>query len=81
MSDFVIDVHDLKKSFGKRSVVDGLTMQVRKGEICGVLGGNESGKTTTIAILCGLLVPDGGGATCLDLDILLEQLRIRRQIG
>ena len=81
MSEFVIDVHDLKKSFGKRSVVDGLTLQVRKGEICGFLGGNGSGKTTTIRILCGLLVPDGGTGTCLNLDILREPLQIRRQVG
>ena len=81
MSDFVIDVHDLKKSFGKRRVVDGLTLQVRKGEICGFLGGNGSGKTTTIRILCGLLIPDGGSGTCLDLDILREPLQIRRQVG
>ena len=81
MSEFVIDVHNLKKSFGKRSVVDGLTLQVRKGEICGFLGGNGSGKTTTIRILCGLLIPDGGSGTCLDLDILREPLQIRRQVG
>ena len=81
MSEFVIDVHDLKKSFGNRKVVDGLTLQVRKGEICGFLGGNGSGKTTTIRILCGLLVPDGGSGTCLDLDILREPLQIRRQVG
>ena len=43
-----------------RKVVDGLTLQVAKGEICGFLGANGSGKTTTIRMLCGLLVPDAG---------------------
>src|SRR3977135_3885858 len=59
MTDFTIDVRDLRKSFGARKVVDGLTLQVGRGEICGFLGANGSGKTTTIRMLCGLLVPDG----------------------
>jgi ABC-type multidrug transport system ATPase subunit len=81
MNDFVIDVHDLSKSFGSQRVVDGLTLQVGKSEICGFLGANGSGKTTTIRMLCGLLIPDGGHGTCLGLDILREPLRIRREVG
>jgi len=65
MTDFVIDVHNLQKSFGPRTVVDGLSLQVAGGEICGFLGANGSGKTTTIRMLCGLLVPDGGSGMCL----------------
>jgi ABC-type multidrug transport system ATPase subunit len=57
MTALSIDVHDLRKSFGTRHVIDGLTMQVPEGEICGFLGGNGSGKTTTIRMLCGLLRP------------------------
>jgi ABC-type multidrug transport system ATPase subunit len=81
MSEFVIDVHDLAKRFGSQRVVDGLTLRVRKGEICGFLGANGSGKTTTIRMLCGLLIPDGGHGTCLGFDILSEPLLIRRQVG
>ncbi len=81
MSEFVIDVHDLHKSFGARKVVEGLTLQVAGGEICGFLGANGSGKTTTIRMLCGLLKPDGGGGTCLGLDVIADSSRIRRQIG
>jgi len=77
----VIDVRDLHKSYGARRVVDGLTLAVTAGEICGFLGANGSGKTTTIRMLCGLVRPDGGGGTCLGLDILSEAPRIRRQIG
>jgi len=77
----VIDVHDLRKSYGTRRVVDGLTLQVPAGEICGFLGANGSGKTTTIRMLCGLLRPDGGGGTCLGLDLVRDALAIRRQIG
>ncbi len=81
MSALAIDVHDLRKSFGTRHVIDGLTLQVPEGEICGFLGGNGSGKTTTIRMLCGLLRPDGGGGTCLGLDLLRDAARIRLQIG
>ena len=81
MSDFVIDVHDLRKSFGALKVVDGLNLQVAKGEICGFLGANGSGKTTTIRMLCGLLFADSGHGTCLGLDIVGQAPLIRRQVG
>jgi ABC-2 type transport system ATP-binding protein len=81
VNDFVIDVRDLRKSYGARRVVDGLTLRVAEGEICGFLGANGSGKTTTIRLLCGLLTPDGGEGTCLGFDILREAAKIRRQIG
>jgi ABC-type multidrug transport system ATPase subunit len=77
----VIDVHDLQKSFGIHRVVDGLSLQVAKGEICGFLGANGSGKTTTIRMLCGILIADGGSGTCLGFDIIREAQKIRRQVG
>ena len=79
--DNVIDVRDLHKRYGERKVVDGLTLAVKAGEICGFLGANGSGKTTTIRMLCGLVKPDGGGGTCLGLDIVRDAPQIRRQIG
>jgi ABC-type multidrug transport system ATPase subunit len=79
--ELVIDVHDLHKNYGARKVVDGLTLAVTAGEICGFLGANGSGKTTTIRILCGLVRPDGGGGTCLGFDIVRQAPLIRRQIG
>jgi ABC-type multidrug transport system ATPase subunit len=81
MTALAIDVHDLRKSFGTRQVIDGLTLQVPEGEICGFLGGNGSGKTTTIRMLCGLLRPDSGSGTCLGLDLIRDAARIRLQIG
>ncbi len=81
MTELVIDVRDLRKSFGARNVVQGLSLQVDSGEICGFLGANGSGKTTTIRMLCGLLTPDGGSGTCLGLDIIADAPRIRRQVG
>jgi ABC-type multidrug transport system ATPase subunit len=81
MTDFVIDVSDLHKSFGAHRVVEGLTLKVAQGEICGFLGANGSGKTTTIRMLCGLITPDSGEGTCLGLDIRKEGPAIRRQTG
>jgi ABC-2 type transport system ATP-binding protein len=80
-AELVIDVHDLYKSYGTHKVVDGLTLALTAGEVCGFLGANGSGKTTTIRMLCGLVKPDGGGGTCFGLDILKDAPRIRLQIG
>src|SRR3974390_455774 len=81
MSDYVIDVTDLRKSFGALKAVDGLSLQVAKGEICGFLGANGSGKTTTIRMLCGLLIADAGRGTCLGFDIIRQASSIRRHVG
>jgi ABC-2 type transport system ATP-binding protein len=81
MSDYVIDVRDLRKSFGAVKVVDGLSLQVAKGEICGFLGANGSGKTTTIRMLCGLLTANSGRGTCLGFDIIRQASSIRRHVG
>ena len=81
MSDHAIDVSGLRKSFGDLRVVEGLSLKVADGEICGFLGANGSGKTTTIRMLCGLLKPDGGSGRCLGYDIIAEPHAIRRQVG
>jgi len=81
VNELAIDVRGLRKSFGARRVVDGLSMTVPIGEICGFLGGNGSGKTTTIRMLCGLLTPDAGEGTCLGLDIIRQAQEVRRQVG
>jgi ABC-type multidrug transport system ATPase subunit len=81
MSDYAIDVRGLRKSFGELRVVEGLSLQVAGGEICGFLGANGSGKTTTIRMLCGLLKPDGGSGQCLGYDIINQPHEIRRQVG
>ena len=81
MTALAIDVHGLSKRFGTRQVVSGLDLQVPEGEICGFLGGNGSGKTTTIRMLCGLLTPDAGGGTCLGMDIIRRSAEIRLLVG
>jgi ABC-2 type transport system ATP-binding protein len=79
--DAVIDVKGLTKSFDGRKVVDDVSIQVARGRICGFLGPNGSGKTTTIRMLCGLLKPDAGSGTCLGHNVLTEAARIKRHVG
>jgi ABC-2 type transport system ATP-binding protein len=59
-SPVVLRVSDLVRSFGDIRAVDGLSFEVRRGEIFGFLGPNGAGKTTAIKLMCGLLRPDGG---------------------
>ena len=81
MTDLAIDVAGLSKHYDGRAVVDHISLQVGSGRICGFLGPNGSGKTTTIRMLCGLLTPDGGSGTCLGLDIFKDAATIKRQVG
>jgi ABC-2 type transport system ATP-binding protein len=81
MSDWAIDVSGLSKRYGTHTVVDDISLQVKTGRICGFLGPNGSGKTTTIRLLCGLLTPNAGQGRCLGLDIVTEAAAIRRQVG
>ncbi len=80
-ADWAINVQGLTKRYGGRAVVDGVSLQVAPGRICGFLGPNGSGKTTTIRMLCGLLRPDAGQGHCLGLDIAREAAAIKRQVG
>ena len=81
MTEPVIAVRGLTKRFGKRTVVDGVDLTVARGQIQGFLGPNGSGKTTTIRMLCGLLVPDAGEGTCLGLDIRTQSWAIKQRVG
>ncbi len=80
-ADLAIDVRGLTKAYGGRKVVNAVDIQVRRGEICGFLGPNGSGKTTTIRMLCGLLEPDAGEGRCLGYDIRRETRRIKLRVG
>ena len=79
--ELVIDVTGITKRFGDKTVVNGIGLQVKRGEIYGFLGPNGSGKTTFIRMLCGLLIPDGGSGTCLGHDVLTQQDLIKREVG
>lgn len=81
MTNFAIDVNNLKKTFFQHTVVENLSLKVKKGEIFGFLGSNGSGKTTTIRMLCGLLTPDHGSGRCLGFDVIKEADEIKRRVG
>jgi len=77
----VIEVKDLVKRYGDKTVVDHVSMIVAKGEISGFLGPNGSGKTTTIRVMCGLLHPDGGQGKVLGYNIRTDSATIKREVG
>lgn len=58
--DIVLDIQDLRKSFGKRQVLSGVNLQARRGEIIGIVGENGVGKSTLLKSIVGLLRPDSG---------------------
>lgn len=76
-----INVEGLTKRYGRKTVVDGVSLKVGQGEIMGFLGPNGSGKTTTIRMICGLLTPDAGSGTVLGFDLAREASEIRREVG
>ncbi len=81
MTEPVIAVEALVKSYGSVRAVDGISFGVDDGEIFGVVGPNGAGKTTTIECLEGLRSPDGGRVRVLGLDPRLEGKVLRERIG
>ncbi|GAA3498777.1 ABC transporter ATP-binding protein [Streptomyces prasinosporus] len=77
----VIEVTDLRKSYGGRPVVDGVSFAVEEGEIFGILGPNGAGKTTTVECVEGLRVPDAGRVRVTGLDPVTDHERVARVLG
>lgn len=76
LSQTIIDVDQLEKSFGALKAVDGLTFSVAQGQTVALLGGNGAGKTTTISMLLGLLVPTHGRISLFGLDIARHRHKV-----
>ncbi|MFZ2649036.1 MAG: ABC transporter ATP-binding protein [Burkholderiaceae bacterium] len=76
-----MDVRGLTKRYGGRAVVEDMALRLRPGRICGFLGPNGSGKTTTMRMLCGLLRPDAGQGHCLGFPLGTHTDQIRREVG
>ncbi len=81
MGETVVRTENLTKRFGDFTAVDAVNFTVQSGEIVGYLGPNGSGKTTTIRMLLGLLLPSEGSAQVLGFDVLRETEPLRRQSG
>ncbi|MEN6601921.1 MAG: ABC transporter ATP-binding protein [Bryobacteraceae bacterium] len=80
-SEFAIRVRDLRKSYGGKPAVDGLSLEVPRGCFFGFLGPNGAGKTTTIRMLIGLAPPDSGSIELLGLASPDHAIEIKRRIG
>jgi ABC-2 type transport system ATP-binding protein len=81
MEDIVIAAERLTKRYGSATVVDGVSFDIRRGEIFGLLGPNGAGKTTTILMLLGLSEITGGKARVLGRDPAREPLSVKRRVG
>ena len=79
----MIEMQDLTKRFGDTPAVDGLTLHVGEGEICGLLGPNGAGKTTTVRMLCGLINKSSGSARGGGFEVgnVADAVPMRRLIG
>ena len=78
---YSIQTKDLNKKFGSLTAVKNLTLEVKTGEIFGLVGPDASGKTTTLRMLCGILPPDGGEAEVAGCDIRREAEPLKEKVG
>jgi len=80
-ANLAVEAHGLVKTFGDNRAVDGVSLSIPTGSICGVLGPNGAGKTTTINMLATLSKPDAGNVKIFDYDVLRETQIVRQLIG
>jgi ABC-2 type transport system ATP-binding protein len=78
---YMIEAHDLHRSFGAREAVAGISFCVQRGEIFGLLGPNGAGKTTTIRMLTGQIDPSKGSASVAGYDVVKERSLLKMRIG
>jgi ABC-2 type transport system ATP-binding protein len=78
---FAVSVRELRKSYGEVRAVDGISFEVARGEIFGLLGHNGAGKTTTIRMLTGRTRPTSGEAKVFGLDVVADLDQIKPQIN
>ena len=81
MSTYLVHATNLKKSFGDTSAVDGVSLQIPAGEIYGLVGADGAGKTTTMRLLVGALLPEQGEVTICGCDVIRQTEKARSQLG
>jgi len=79
--DVVIEVDSLVKEYGENRAVKGISFEVRRGEVFGLLGENGAGKTTTLEMIEGLRVPTSGDTHVFGLDSVKQINEIKERIG
>jgi ABC-2 type transport system ATP-binding protein len=79
--NFAVKIEKISKSFAEIKAVDDISFNVEQGEMFGLVGPDGAGKTTTIRNLCGLIKPDSGKITLLDIDINKHKKEAQNKIG
>jgi ABC-2 type transport system ATP-binding protein len=79
--ELMIEAQDVRRVFGKKEAVAGISFEVRRGEIFGFLGPNGAGKTTTIRLLTGQIDPSSGKAIVAGCDVVRERQQLKGHIG
>ena len=79
--EVILRTAGLTKKFGKRTAVNNLNLEIRKGEVFGFLGPNGSGKSTTVAMIVGLIKPTSGNVNAFGMDLKENYWEIIRRVG
>lgn len=80
-AEIIVSVRDLKKHYGEVKAVDGISFEIRGGEIFSMLGPNGAGKTTTVEMMEGLRTPTTGGIEIFGVDVSKDYAGIRHRVG
>lgn len=76
-----IVIENLTKSYGSQKALDGVSLEIKSGQITGLLGPNGAGKSTLMKIITGSVIPDQGAVTVNGVDVLKEPLKVQRVLG
>ena len=79
--EVILRTMGLTKKFGRRTAVNNLNLEVRKGEVFGFLGPNGSGKSTTVSMIVGLIAPTSGSVNAFGMDLKENYWEIMRKVG
>ena len=76
-----IVIENLTKSYGSQKALDGVSLEIKSGQITGLLGPNGAGKSTLMKIITGSVIPDTGSVMVNGVDVLKEPLKVQRVLG
>ncbi len=76
-----IVIENLTKTYGSQKALDGVSLEIKSGQITGLLGPNGAGKSTLMKIITGSVIPDAGSVMVGGVDVLKEPLKVQRVLG